>query len=84
MIRFIKSKIYEKKFLRNQLYLSEGLNQKLIDANKKQQEDIKKLKEKIEEFQTAEDEYIFNAEELKKEFQICVCQYQEKIIMDYI
>ncbi|CEK34548.1 hypothetical protein UMC2_37591 [[Clostridium] sordellii] len=66
MIRFIKSKIYEKKILRNQLHLSEGLNQKLRDANKKQQEDIYKLKEKIEEFQKAEDEYIFNAEELNR------------------
>lgn len=66
MFEFIKSKIYEKKILRNQLHLSEGLNQKLREANKKQQEDINKLKEKIEEFQKAEDEYIFNAEELNR------------------
>lgn len=66
MFEFIKSKIYEKKILRNQLYISEGLNQKLRDVNKKQQEDINKLKEKIEEFQKAEDEYIFNAEELNR------------------
>lgn len=58
MFEFIKLKINEKKILRNQLYISEGLNQKLIDANKEQQEDIKNLKSDLKVVEDAEDQYI--------------------------
>lgn len=71
MFEFIKSKIYEKKILRNQLHLSEGLNQKLREANKKQQEDIYKLKEAIRVWEEIDRDYIIKLNELE-------CNFNEK------
>lgn len=40
MIEFIKSKINEKKILKNTLRISNLNDEKLLEANQKQQEDI--------------------------------------------
>lgn len=71
MIEFIKSKINEKKILKNTLRISNLNNEKLLEANQKQQEDIYKLKEAIRVWEEIDRDYIIKLNELE-------CNFNEK------